>query len=615
MLTLVACGTAPPVSIEPSTQSGLVNASIEELLQNASSSTGAAATSLRIQAVEQLLSAGLSTRARVEAQGINNLDNLPEDFQIRAALVRAELALQDQQADEALRWLSGTGAALIASMPESQTDIEAALVRSYYLKLGNTYEALGDHAQAAIAYIAITTIATTTTPQSNNDSAINQPVHNQIWDALNQLDDIALDRFASTTTSYEARGWIELARVIRAEQFSIKSQLDSITRWQRIWSQHSASTQLPSKLMSLQQTWDRRPKHIALILPLQTATGNAIQEGFFSAYYQSLSISREVPRISVYDSSNLSIIYPLYDEAVASGADLIIGPLDKALVNQLQQLDTLPVPTLALNYADQTPSYSQNLMQFGLAPEDEILQAANLAWEAGHINAAIITPQSDDYMRFQTAFTDIWNSKGGSVVSRSTFGGGNDYADVIKRVMAIDSSEARADSLLDILPRTEMEFTPRRRQDIDFIFLMANPVQGRQIKPTLAFYFAGDVPVYATPSIYEGSNNQAADQDLDGIVFTIEPWVLGNNDPLKAEVASNLRPAQGTLQRLRAMGIDSFRLYPRLQQFSDKDIDSLQGATGKLSMSDNGIIHRNLEVARFVDGIATAAASANSDAD
>jgi outer membrane PBP1 activator LpoA protein len=53
------------------------------------------------------------------------------------------------------------------------------------------------------------------------------------------------------------------------------------------------------------------------------------------------------------------------------------------------------------------------------------------------------------------------------------------------------------------------------------------------------------------------------------------------------------------------MGIDSFRLYSRLQQFDEEDITSLRGATGILSMDDNGRIHRRLEVARFVDGKAT----------
>jgi outer membrane PBP1 activator LpoA protein len=149
-----------------------------------------------------------------------------------------------------------------------------------------------------------------------------------------------------------------------------------------------------------------------------------------------------------------------------------------------------------------------------------------------------------------------------------------------------------------------MEFTPRRREDIDFIFLIANPRKGRQIKPTLAFNFAEDIPVYALPSIYDGAVNQSENRDLDGIVFTDAPWLLDSADPLKSEVSENLRQTLGPLQRLRAMGIDSFRLYPRLQQMANQQIPNLRGTTGTLTMMENQRIQRKLEVARFVDGLA-----------
>lgn len=602
LLALYACGSTPTAPVEIQTQADPVAASIDELLLNATRSSGSAAAALNIQALEEMLSADMLVRASNQAQAIGELDDLPAELQLRAILVLAEIALRQEQPDVALRWLTGPAGTQIDSRFANQPGLQ----QDYYLKLGNAYRSSDRYAEAATAYIEFTRL-----DQPNP----NQSIQDQLWDTLNRLDNEVLSDFATTTNSYEARGWIELTRVVRSEQYNIKSQLDSITQWRRIWSQHSASGQLPSSLSKLQQTWEQRPRHIALILPLQDAIGNAIQEGFLSAYYQALGVSREVPRISVYDSSDAASIYPIYDEAVASGADLIIGPLDKELVNQLQQLNELPVPTLALNYADDAGTNSDNLMQFGLAPEDEIRQAASLAWSAGHRNAAIITPQAEDYQRLQNAFSEIWSNMGGNLVSQSTFGGENEYSDVIKRVIAIDSSEARADNLLDLLPRSSMEFTPRRRDDIDFIFLIANPGQGRQIKPTLAFYFAGDIPVYALPSIYDGLNNPSADQDLNGIVFTIEPWVVNSGDPLKIEITASLRPAQGPLQRLRAMGIDSFRLYARLQQLADKEINSLQGATGELSMSESGIIHRKLDVARFVDGIATVSERATNGSD
>jgi outer membrane PBP1 activator LpoA protein len=583
---LQACGSAPNIPEQSAPDFDPQDASIKELLRAADNTTGIESAELRVLALEALIQEGNLDQAARQRALLNNLTNYPLHLQLRASLLDARLALNADRIADALAILSSTNTAGLESRPE--------LLQEYLLLLGLAYQENEQFEEALPIYLRL-----------GNANENNPSVHNKIWDAINSFSSAQLNNFANTADSYQSRGWVELARVVTSEAYNIRSQLDAITQWRRIWSQHPAAQQLPMLLEKLEQTWEQRPKHIALILPLQDSAGRAIQEGFLSAYYAALDVSRDVPKISVFDSSNQTTIYPIYDAAVASGADLIIGPLYKQLVNQLQQLDALPVPTLALNYADENDSSSTNLTQFGLAPEDEIEQAVDLAWQAGHRNAAIITPQSSDYQRLQQAFADSWASRGGNLVSQSTFSGDNDYADVIRRLMAIDSSELRRGRIVQLLPRSSVEFTPRRRGDIDFIFLIANPREGRQIKPTLAFYFAGDVPVYALPSIYDGLDNQSANQDLNGIVFTDAPWILANYDPLKSNAASSLRPASGPVQRFRAMGIDSFRLYSRLQQFDEQDIASLRGATGILSIDDNGRIHRRLEVARFVDGKAT----------
>ena len=171
--------------------------------------------------------------------------------------------------------------------------------------------------------------------------------------------------------------------------------------------------------------------------------------------------------------------------------------------------------------------------------------------------------------------------------------------------MAIDTSEARSKKLLSLLPRRNMQFVPRRRNDIDFIFLVADPDAGRQIKPTLAFYFSENIPVYSIPSIYEGTHNPSGNSDLNGITFVDSPWMLRPSDIQNRSLEDNLRQATGPIQRLRAMGVDSFRIYPRLQQFSSGNISLLRGATGQLLMDENQIFHRGLEAALFVNGIAT----------
>ena len=580
-----ACSSTPePVRAPPQPQS--TTESIDELLRQAELASGDSAAELRLQAINNLIAEGQIDRATSEIESIGEPSDLNSNLQLLFALTRAELALTQDNTSAALRWLTSV-------LTESATTNTAAgrnliLVRAQlFLENSRVFEAVTDMVELTESW-----------PLDDETT-----LFEDLWYTLTRLDEDELNSLATDADSYELRGWIELARVYQDDQNSIRSQLDSIDQWGRIWARHSAASRLPAPLKALQQTWDNRPSHIALILPIQEPAGNAIQEGFLTAYYQALSVSREVPRISIFDSSRIEAIYSIYNQAIDSGADLIIGPLDKNLVNQIQALPEIPVPTLALNYTD-NEEITDNLFQFGLAPEDEISQIVNLAWESGHRNAAVLMPDTSDYGRLQNFFIESWKDKGGQVVASTNFFGDSDYADVIKRLMAIDSSEARAERLLDLLPRRNMEFTPRRRSDIDYIFLVANPRQGRQIKPTLAFYFAENIPVFSIPSIYNGRDNQQENRDLDGIVFTDAPWILNPGGELNEKINSNLRQAQGPLQRLRAMGIDSFMLYPRLFQLAERQVDSLRGTTGILTMSENQRIHRNLEPARFEDGLA-----------
>ncbi|MEX2130998.1 MAG: penicillin-binding protein activator [Pseudohongiellaceae bacterium] len=554
-LTLLACGSSPtPETAASSRVDDEEQISVNTLLQLARSSERPLAESYLITAIEMLLEQGQDQAAAELLMNIEDVESLNENLQVRFALVRGRIVLPGELPTDAIREM---------------------------IRLNATI--------------------------TDND---NLDLPNQIWQMLYRLTDVQLSTMVGNADSYESRGWVELARQVRNNRASIRSELDAIGRWRTVWAQHSAVLRLPAQLASLQTLWDQRPRHIALLLPLQDQVGRAVQEGFLGAYYEAMQLGVEVPRLSLFDTTPLLNpgapldIYGLYDTAVAAGADLIIGPVDKALVRQLQYIETLPVPTLALNYTDNALRYSPNLYQFGLAPEDEIRQVAELARRAGFKNAALISPAGTDYLRLQEAFTNYWRSQGNEVVSRATFNNEEEYADLVKQLLGIDASEARAASITRLLPRSDIEFIPRRRQDIDFIFLMANPSQGRQIKPTLSFYYAGDIPVYSLSAIYDGLEtvNQRANQDLNGIIFTDSPWVLDTQDPLKQQIDQSLRSTQGPLQRLRALGIDSFRIYSRLGQLARGEVQSFAGVTGILTMTEYGAIQRQSQSAIFVDG-------------
>lgn len=563
------------------------DSTINELLAMAADAGSPQAETYILQASAIALRAGDLDNAAAILAGVQLRDDLPTATAIEATRQQAELALLRNDARNALALANSQ---LLERTAELPVDTQRALMRlraAAFIELEQYLAAAREHTRMA---------ATLSDPAQIADN------NNRIWQILTAAPAGSLSSQSAIVDSYELRGWLELINVVNSEQNNIERQVAAITRWQDRWNQHTAAAILPDALTFAVELLNNRPQHIALMLPLGDAAGQAVNEGFMAAYYNAVSQNQQVPEVEVIDTTGVRDISNLYRQAVELGVDMIIGPLLKESVRQLQSMEQLPVPTLALNYGDDWRKNPAGFYQFGLAPEDEIRQAARMAWQAGHRNAAVLTPAGEDYRRIQDGFVEYWQSLGGQVVSRGSFGDAAGYSDIIRQLMSIDSSEARAQRLREVLPRDDIEFTPRRRQDVDFIFMLANPAEGRQLKPTMAFHFVGDVPVYAMPAIYDGRRDAVGNRDLNGITFVDAPWVLGSDDPLRTSTARVWSQATGPVQRLRAMGIDSFRLYARISQLENFPGIRLQGATGILSMREDGSIMRELIGAHVVDG-------------
>jgi outer membrane PBP1 activator LpoA protein len=361
---------------------------------------------------------------------------------------------------------------------------------------------------------------------------------------------------------------------------------------------------MPQAMQLVETMAEERPDNIALLLPLNTQSGRVIRDGFMSAYYDVMQIGGKVPTIKVYNTDESINILDQYNQAVNDGAEMVIGPLLKEHITQLHNQRTLPVPTLALNNLEGSSPLSNSLYQFALSPENESVQVAEKAWQDGHRYAAVLSPAQttdDFYQRKRDSFISHWLTLGGHIVAREEFR--DNYTTVLEALLDINDSETRKNRIGELI-REELAFTQRRRQDIDMIFLVADPGPARQINPTLAYLYAGDIPVYATQDIYSGIPRPQVDFDLNGIIFGDSPWVLNFNDELK-EKATSLFPQNTSLTlRLQAFGIDAFRIYPRLKQLESAPNSQIYGATGLLKLGDNHNIIRELSWARVSEGLA-----------
>ncbi|MDQ2075075.1 penicillin-binding protein activator [Marinimicrobium sp. ABcell2] len=596
-LALASCGSTPTQSTftdDPVTLSAeQIEARVRELVDSARASSGPERDDYLLRAAELLVQQQENDWARNLLTSID-ARQLEDAAFIKHSQLLAQVALQDSSYLLAESIL--TNPRLEQQWYDLSPEQEVAL-RGMRAVL---FERRGEIPSAINERIQLGSLLTTEEDELHNREAI--------WHSLMTLPRNELEGLARQESNYTLRGWYSLAALSKNNQTNLERQQQRVEEWQSDWPQHPANRNLPQDLQLLRQLVEQAPSQIALLLPQQgnlAQAGDAVRDGFMAAYYHALSEQSRVPQIRQYDSAGDIDILTLYEQAVAEGAEFIIGPLDRDKVQTLSEQEELPVPILTLNYTESSNPYLAGLespagfYQFGLAAEDEARQVARRAYLDGHRYALVITPDRNWSERSALAFTDEWLALGGHVVNISQFINSG-YSRIIQEALLIDQSQARRQELVRLFG-AQVEFEPRRRQDLDMIFLIANPEQGRQIKPTLAFHYAGQVPVYSTSHIYSGEEDRASDGDLNGVRFNTMPWLFDQDSPEKQAIVEHVR-APAIYSRMHALGVDAYHLHPRLPQLAQVTQARLYGATGALQMLPGGRIEREQVWVEFSRG-------------
>lgn len=577
---LVACGSSPTSSLGELPRTP--QASIEQLLQKAGESKPEQAALLRLSAAD------LAYRQQDIGRAARILEQVPMDGlkpaqQVFASTLAAELAMARNQPKSALKALNHPSLDRLAELPVDQ-QVRTQLVRARAL------EADGQNLAAARERVFIAPLLNGEAEKQN---------HEAIWALISGL---PMEQLQSTGDA-DLAGWMELARAIRSAG-TLSQQQAAIEAWRSQHSQHPAAEQLPAPLTKLKELANQPLTKIALLLPQEgplASVARALRDGFLAAHYQAQQAGQNPPAIQIYDSAHLTSLDDFYRQAQADGVQLVVGPLEKPLVKQMNERQQLPITTLALNYSDAGQEGPAQLFQFGLAAEDEAREVARRAWADGMRRAVAMVPRGEWGDRVLAAFRQSWQEAGGSLIAAEHVDQPVQLAQQIADLFQLRQSEARAKRLQSTLG-TSIATQPTRRQDVDFIFLAATPQQAQQIKPTLAFQYAGDVPVYATSHLYSGGNDVAQYQDLSGIRFCETPWLLNRDDPLRQQVDRQWPQAGGSLGRLYAMGVDAYRLAPRLAELKALPESRVDGLSGRLSLTPSQRVERQLPWAEFRDG-------------
>ena len=553
---------------------------IETLLIQADQSEPGKAKVLRLYAAElALLKTEDAARARKIADLIVN-DFSPELLK-RYFLVQIKIALLEGEPRKALEVLAEPR--LMAAPLRKSHQLEVGKLRAQAYYQSRSYLA---SARERIFY--------------NNFLTLDQRAENHelIFSTLMEIPTKSLATQAEKAITSDLRGWLALATMTKQFQNNPLQQYEALSNWQRVWGQHPASIQLPLSLSILTQVISSQPKSIALLLPTNGPLGpfgRAIRDGIIASHYH----QNGKAEIRVYDTSNQNVL-ELIDRAAANGAELIIGPLDRNNVNTLALQSSLPVPVLALNRSIEQAK-SSDIYQFGLAPEDEMVQVADQAFSDGNKKVLALFPDSAWGNRNFETFKSHWLDLGGTIVDSSSYSSQKSYADLVKSLLNVDESELRSTSLRRIVGK-RFEFTPRRRQDIDFIFLLGDPAQARGINPTLAFFYAENIPVYSTSHVHELDDSKIDSIDLNGIRFCDIPWKIAEGDPVQLSIKKAWPLSQAQMAPFFALGVDAYRVYPRLEQLKKIRTNKIFGSTGVLQLDKNNIITRKLMWAQYRDG-------------
>ncbi|MFG6666737.1 penicillin-binding protein activator [Halomonas sp. HNIBRBA4712] len=327
-------------------------------------------------------------------------------------------------------------------------------------------------------------------------------------------------------------------------------------------------------------------RRIMVALP-QSGPLSSIADTISSAMREHASIRGQGVELSFVDSTQYSMD-ELYSRAEQMNAQLLVGPLDKEQVTRLEQQPSVPMPTLALNYGNSAQNQASGLFQYGLSAEDEARQAANRAYQDGHRQMAVMVPDNDWGRRVGEAFWNEFHALGGEVSNAVRYNPSNDVSSAVQTALNVSGDRAQLGN-------------------VDALFLLALPEYARQVPPMMDFYYAPDLPIYATSHLFEGTQERRLNQDLNDVMFVDIPWQIPDAAVGGAEALpfySSYQALQGegdaSLFRLQAMGVDAYELATRLSDLSS--IQGFNGSTGTLSLSGDGRIHRELPWARFQNG-------------
>jgi len=322
---------------------------------------------------------------------------------------------------------------------------------------------------------------------------------------------------------------------------------------------------------------------VGLLLPLSSPAFNRVADsvrlGFLAA--AQLDPGEKLDIVVYSTTDDPASIAAGYDQALAEGARLVVGPLTRNGVSRVLLRAKPGARLLALNVPEEDIALPADIYAFSLQLETDARQIARMAHEDGRRNALVLSDTPPLARRIHRAFVDEFTRLGGSI-----------SAEFVYRSTTADLTALR-------------EAAASGRFDMAFLALDSARVR------VVRGYLDGPLTLYATSQVLEGAPDRLRDADLNGIRFVGMPWLLQADHPavMVYSRSPNSLPAATDFERLYAFGIDAYRIAADLVRKEDAAAVTIDGVSGRISLGKDRQFVRELTSAQYLDGRAALIAS------
>ncbi len=226
------------------------------------------------------------------------------EIQSRIKILDAQLELESGNTEVTL--------SLLKEVIEDQ--IPFTFMIAYHEILARANLENDNYLKAAIEQLKVTKYSNSPDSLENNSL--------RMWEIIELIPNEELENLR-TASPEQLKSWIELAIINKRYKYETQKLKDAVYGWAQLNENHYAKLSITEKLIQDSFELAKRPKKIALLLPLTGKLKNpsiAVRDGFLAAWYLD---KKEKGEIEIYDANSLNII-EVYQQALNDGADYIV---------------------------------------------------------------------------------------------------------------------------------------------------------------------------------------------------------------------------------------------------------------------------------------------------